>query len=1691
MKTKIVTLGIICVLVLSGFLGIVIFENDNASVFATNIYVGGTGGGNYSKIQDAIDAANSGDTIYVYNGTYYENIVIDQEISLIGNGTNNTIIDGQANSNVIRVIKNNVTIKGFTVKNSGTGSMDTGIKLNNAQNCLISNNNISNNCIGIYISGGSDNKIKSNNMSSNNRTGIRISYSDNNNISNNNIENNGNGTFLPIQIPFQIGGITILESNNNLFSYNILTNNNHSSIRLWISKENKILFNKIQDHDYGIYWNWSGSKNNIIYLNNFINNINNIGGSNSYQSYNSTQIISYIYNDTNFIRYLGNYWDNYIGKDLDGDGIGDTTYSVNSNQDLYPLIKPIENYIIIPTSTKVEMNATSSNSTNVTVSLVLHEATLNASVKGDLNGTINFTDLEIIIINSSYFAGFGFFSANWTGNIEGKAYNGSWQGMLFNNSGERKIYLKGTVFGGLFGISDGYFIESINGSGNYDLYNSTWTISYICSELVFAKLTLNGTINYQNSKDNTSEIYILQSSFSGNATGYYNGSLDIILTHVRINNKTNQYYGSGFSIIGYVSTFGSGTGWTYDRTISKNITKLKGWFTEPLWAMAFGTLVESGSTNSLAISLLRIDIGLPPRAIIKVFVWGPWQVSPGQTINYLLEYQNNGLKAANNTKIILTLPKNTTYKSNTGSGIYNSTTHEVTWRRNISAKSRTLVSVKCKVKWGLPWGTKLTCIGYIQDFVKNITLVSDSFTSRVFPAYDPNIKYGPEGNVTPGQKLNYTLEYENEGSGIAFGVYFTDELSENLNDSTLEIGPVISTNNGSILAPTGIYNPETRTIIWFVGEVGPGEGGYANITINVRDDAIHNTEVINYGTVYFPSVPEITRTNGIVSVVRINQGPIAFAGSNIVVYTLQNIIFDGSGSYDPDGFIINYTWDFGDSEIGYGKDIAHTYLDDGKYLVNLTVRDDWGFIAFHEIYVTVQNRLPEAKLEVDFATVKTNEQVTFNATNSSDLDGTVSDYYFDFGDGSNSGWVQTSTISHQYSDGTKTYTAKLSVRDDDSAISTNIAGIKIKVNNRLPIPKLTVNPIEAYTYEDIMCNAELSTDLDGEISSYYFDFGDEINSGWITTPSISHQYSDGTKKYTISLKVIDDDGVVSTDIPTTEITIKNRKPVPSLIVENLDIYVLDEVILDASGSYDLDGGELEYYFDFGDGTSSNWITNSVIRHTYTKGTQDYSIELIIKDSDSETNTTDFLITVINRVPHADAGLDQNVEVNQIVNFDGSRSFDPDGNILSYNWDFGEGTTSGWLNTAKTTHSYNKPGDYTITLTVSDGSLTNIDTCIIQVSTIEKAIPIIKSSFPTLIELNEDFGERSIILSEYESHNNPEYTGDDLKWYVTGNSDTIFRITGDNNTGTAADTFILTSISNTFGNEALTYHLHDPNGIEAIINQTVIVYPVNDPPEIKPLPDITINVNEEKMQNFEKYVHDVETVFSDLIIETDFPEQIKIDGSSLIIKFDDIGEYSVQIKVKDGELETVHTFTVFVIDPNDLDGDGMPNPWEQLYGLDPNDPEDARLDIDRDLLTNFEEYELGTDPRKIDTDDDGLDDKTDLYPNDPTRPRKESTPKGINIQIYAIFIVIILLVIITIIPIIIRKKRRSLIGEPYTQDRILNEVTYEILSDSDGQNFKLSHDKIKKKLEVSHKKGEISEGAYKYINNDILYMEDDQ
>ncbi|MCK4614462.1 MAG: right-handed parallel beta-helix repeat-containing protein, partial [Thermoplasmata archaeon] len=163
-----------------GVLGILIFLLVTKGASAATITVDDDGGANFSKIRDAIDAANDGDTIQVYEGTYYENIVVDKSVNLIGNGSANTTIDGGGHTNAVKITADGVNMSGFTVRNGARG-----IKVESDHNHIFENNCSNNSNYGIFLYYSDSNILSNNTCSLNDQDGISLDHSDSNILKNN------------------------------------------------------------------------------------------------------------------------------------------------------------------------------------------------------------------------------------------------------------------------------------------------------------------------------------------------------------------------------------------------------------------------------------------------------------------------------------------------------------------------------------------------------------------------------------------------------------------------------------------------------------------------------------------------------------------------------------------------------------------------------------------------------------------------------------------------------------------------------------------------------------------------------------------------------------------------------------------------------------------------------------------------------------------------------------------------------------------------------------------------------------------------------------------------------------------------------------------------------------------------------------------------------------------------------------------------------------------------------------------------------------------------------------------------------------------------------------------------------------------------------------------------------------------
>jgi len=143
-------------------------------------------------------------------------------------------------------------------------------------------------------------------------------------------------------------------------------------------------------------------------------------------------------------------------------------------------------------------------------------------------------------------------------------------------------------------------------------------------------------------------------------------------------------------------------------------------------------------------------------------------------------------------------------------------------------------------------------------------------------------------------------------------------------------------------------------------------------------------------------------------------------------------VFDATASNDPDGNIASYAWDFGDGQNASGASVTHTFAGGGTYTVTLTVTDDQGAAAVTtvSILVSLANQAPKAEFVFDCDHLS----CQFDATLSSDSDGSIGSYSWSFGDGSTGNGVK---IFHTFPQ-VKTYPVTLSVTDNDGAQNSTV-----------------------------------------------------------------------------------------------------------------------------------------------------------------------------------------------------------------------------------------------------------------------------------------------------------------------------------------------------------------------------------------------------------------------------------------------------------------------------------------------------------------------------------------------------------------------------------------------------------------------------------------------------------------------------
>jgi len=422
--------------------------------------------------------------------------------------------------------------------------------------------------------------------------------------------------------------------------------------------------------------------------------------------------------------------------------------------------------------------------------------------------------------------------------------------------------------------------------------------------------------------------------------------------------------------------------------------------------------------------------------------------------------------------------------------------------------------------------------------------------------------------------------------------------------------------------------------------------------------------------------------------------------------------WDASGSGDISGWT-----SLGAS--GHTGSLSNSWSSPDTYVVKVQAKDQYGKEGLWSNGLTVVvSSNPPNKPGVPSGTSSGMHctQYTYTASTTDPDSGEQLWYWFDWDDGTNSGWdgpynsgVTTNPIPKTWNvPGNYDVTVKAKNSCDTESVWSDPLTVTMG-NTAPPIPNTPSGHSSGYHCTSYSYSTSAVTDPEScDTVEYMFVWGDGTDSGWKSSPSASHVW-DNPGTYDVKVKARDNWGAESGLSSALSVFMDNHDPNTPSTPSGPSNRAVDQPGDYSTSATDPDGCDtVEYKFDWGDGTDSGWIGSPSASHTWsTKGT--YVVTAQAKDEHgAESGWSGGLSVEVTKEqpPIADANGPYTGPVGQPVQFDGSGSDDPDGQIESYDWDFGDGDTGSGVNP---THTYVASDIYTVTLTVTDDDgLTDTD-----------------------------------------------------------------------------------------------------------------------------------------------------------------------------------------------------------------------------------------------------------------------------------------------------------------------------------------------------------------------------------------------
>lgn len=417
------------------------------------------------------------------------------------------------------------------------------------------------------------------------------------------------------------------------------------------------------------------------------------------------------------------------------------------------------------------------------------------------------------------------------------------------------------------------------------------------------------------------------------------------------------------------------------------------------------------------------------------------------------------------------------------------------------------------------------------------------------------------------------------------------------------------------------------------------------------------------------------------------------------------VTFEAREAVDPDGEIVAFEWDFGDPASGEanaasGAQASHTFGRSGEYLVSLTVTDDGGLAYTTRAFINVGNGVPVARFTVTPDAGLAPLEATLDAGGSLDPDGEIVEYAWSVADAEGEEvWSDLGEVVVHVFPATGRYEVTLTVTDDEGLTARSLQ--EVVVDNHPPVPAFTFSPTGGAAPLLVAFDADGSHDPNGEIVAYEWEFEDDRSSHGqnVASGEVATHLFERSGAYPVTLTVTDDEGAVAA--LTLTVTVENAVPVPGFSVSG-DLVYGAPVTFDASASLDPDG-EIERFAWFVDDEEEPFAAGAVVTRTFERNGE-HTVTLRVWDDEGASATSSQVVEVGNAPPVARIkALPEHGTAPLTVAFDGTGSFDLDGEVIAYAWTFDD-PASGEANASdlpQPQHIYQRGGTYTVTLVVTD------------------------------------------------------------------------------------------------------------------------------------------------------------------------------------------------------------------------------------------------------------------------------------------------------------------------------------------------------------------------------------------------------